>query len=114
MYLHYSTFLINLYVYVFFFPFFLKCSNLLSKYVGETEKSLSKVFVRAQQAAPSIIFMDEIDSLCGDRSGGSLLVSELLSLMSGTKYKGNIWIIGATNRPAAVDEVNNSISVQLD
>lgn len=85
-----------------FFP--LKCSNLLSKYVGETEKSLSKVFVRAQQAAPSIIFMDEIDSLCGDRSGGSLLVSELLSLMSGTKYKGNIWIIGATNRPAAVDE----------
>lgn len=71
------------------------------------------MFVRAQQAAPSIIFMDEIDSLCGDRSGGSLLVSELLSLVSGTKYKGNIWIIGATNRPAAVDEVSKINAILL-
>ncbi|XP_042208704.1 peroxisome biogenesis factor 1-like isoform X2 [Homarus americanus] len=85
-----------------FFP--LKCSDLLSKFVGETEKSLSKVFSRARQAAPAIIFMDEVDSLCGDRGGGGGLVSELLSLMAQTAPYGNIMIIGATNRPHAIDE----------
>ncbi|XP_045131393.1 ATPase family protein 2 homolog isoform X2 [Portunus trituberculatus] len=85
-----------------FFP--LKCSNLLSKYVGETEKLLSQVFIRAQQAAPSVVFMDEVDSLCGERGGGGSLVSELLSLMSQTAVQRNIMVIGATNRPHAVDE----------
>ncbi|XP_066963907.1 LOW QUALITY PROTEIN: ATPase family gene 2 protein homolog A-like [Macrobrachium rosenbergii] len=85
-----------------FFP--VKCSDLLSKYVGETEKSLVKVFERARQACPSIIFMDEVDSLCGDRAGGSGLVSELLSLMSESALPGNILVIGATNRPHALDE----------
>lgn len=82
----------------------MKCSDLLSKYVGETEKSLSRIFKRAQQAAPSIIFMDEVDSLCSDRGGGSGLVSELLSLMSETALQGNILVIGATNRPHVLDE----------
>ncbi|KAG0717949.1 Spermatogenesis-associated protein 5 [Chionoecetes opilio] len=85
-----------------FFP--LKCSNLLSKYVGETEKLLSQVFVRAQQAAPSVVFMDEVDSLCGERTGGGSLVSELLSLMAQTAVQRNIMVIGATNRPHGVDE----------
>ncbi|KAK8407506.1 hypothetical protein O3P69_002211 [Scylla paramamosain] len=91
-----------------FFP--LKCSNLLSKYIGETEKLLSQVFIRAQQAAPSVVFMDEVDSLCGERGGGGSLVSELLSLMSQTAVQRNIMVIGATNRPHAVDEARSTIT----
>lgn len=86
-----------------------QCSNLLSKYVGETEKLLSQVFIRAQQAAPSVVFMDEVDSLCGERGGGGSLVSELLSLMSQTAVQRNIMVIGATNRPHAVDEVRFTV-----
>ncbi|XP_050727319.1 uncharacterized protein LOC127004062 isoform X2 [Eriocheir sinensis] len=85
-----------------FFP--LKCSNLLSKYVGETEKSLSQVFVRAQQASPSVVFMDEVDSLCGERGGDGGLVSELLTLMAQKGVQRRVMVIGATNRPHAVDE----------
>ncbi|KAK7084891.1 Vacuolar protein sorting-associated protein 4A [Halocaridina rubra] len=85
-----------------FFP--IKCSDLLSKYVGETEKSLNRIFGRAQQTAPSIIFMDEVDSLCSDRANGSRLVSELLSAMSEAALHGNILVIGATNRPFVLDE----------
>ncbi|XP_069943136.1 ATPase family gene 2 protein homolog A isoform X3 [Cherax quadricarinatus] len=82
-----------------FFP--LKCSDVLSKYVGETEKSLNKVFRRASEAAPAIIFMDEVDTLCGERGGSGGLLSELLSLMTHTP---DVMVIAATNRPHAVDE----------
>lgn len=84
-----------------------QCSEVLSKYVGETEKTLSRVFVRARQAAPALVFMDEVDSLCGDRGGGGGggggLVSELLTLM--THSEGGVMVVAATNRPQAVDEV---------
>lgn len=89
-----------------------QCSEVLSKYVGETEKTLSRVFVRARQAAPALIFMDEVDSLCGDRGrgggNGGGLVSELLTLM--THSEGNVMVVAATNRPQAVDEVSGRLS----
>lgn len=66
------------------------------------------MFLRAQQAAPSVVFMDEVDSLCGERGGSGSLVSELLSLMSQPAVQSNIMVIGATNRPHAVDEARNT------
>ncbi|KAK4315038.1 hypothetical protein Pmani_013709 [Petrolisthes manimaculis] len=87
------------------FTFFtLKCSEVLSKYVGESEKTLSRVLVKARQAAPSLVFMDEVDSLCADRGdgGGGGLVSELLTLLTHTE--GGVMVVAATNRPHVVDE----------
>ncbi|KAK3892122.1 hypothetical protein Pcinc_004089 [Petrolisthes cinctipes] len=90
------------------FTFFtLKCSEVLSKYVGESEKTLSSVLVKARQAAPSLVFMDEVDSLCADRGGGGDgggggLVSELLTLLTHTE--GGVMVVAATNRPHVVDE----------
>ena len=102
---HYASKAIYININHWYFKF--QCSNLLSKFVGETEKSLTQVFKIAEAGAPSIIFIDEIDSLCGDRSGsGKGLVSELLSLLSKVKKKGNVMLIGATNRPHALDDVS--------
>lgn len=100
---------VNQHTPTFSFLFSFQCSNLLSKYVGETEKSLSQVFVRAQQASPSVVFMDEVDSLCGERGGDGGLVSELMTLMAQTAVQRKVMVIGATNRPHAVDEVRSVI-----
>ncbi|KAB7506685.1 Cell division cycle protein 48-like protein, partial [Armadillidium nasatum] len=84
------------------------CSDLLSKYVGETEKDLNKVIEKAFLSSPALVFMDEIDSLCGrrDGSGGSEsgIVPELLSVMRKAHNIGNILFVGATNRPHVLDE----------
>jgi len=87
-----------------------KSSELLSKWVGESEKGISKVFERARQAAPSIIFFDEIDSLAPKRgydTGGSgvieRIVNTLLSELDGLEELSNVVVIAATNRPDLVD-----------
>lgn len=67
------------------------------------------MFVRAQQASPSVVFMDEVDSLCGERGGDGGLVSELMTLMAQTAVQRRVMVIGATNRPHAVDEVRSVI-----
>lgn len=87
--------------------------EILSKFYGETEGKLKSIFDRAIANAPSIIFFDEIDALCPKREGSQnelekKVVSCLLSLMDGDQSKDlvdrpRIFVIGATNRPNALD-----------
>ena len=76
---------------------------------GESEKRLRDVFEEAAKAAPSIVFIDEIDSIAPKRSGTpgeaeKRLVAQLLTLMDGLHTSANIVVIAATNRPDAIDE----------
>ena len=82
--------------------------EIMSKFVGEAEKKLRKIFEDAEKAAPSIIFIDELDAIAPKRgeSYGEVerrVVAQLLSLMDGMKGRGRTIIIGATNRPNALD-----------
>ena len=87
-----------------------KSSDLLSKWYGESEKQISKLFRRARQVAPTVIFIDELDSLAPQR-GGSLgepavterVVNTLLAEMDGLEELEGIVVIAATNRPTLVD-----------
>jgi len=83
--------------------------ELVSKFVGESEQRLRDTFKDAEENAPSIIFMDEIDAIAPKRAEvtGEVerrMVSQLLTLMDGLKTRGQVIVIGATNRPNAVDE----------
>lgn len=88
-----------------------KGPSLLSMWVGESEKGVRKIFERARQVAPCIIFFDEIDSLAGRRGtsseGGSKVtehvLNQLLAEMDGIEENSDIVIIGATNRPDILD-----------
>ena len=82
--------------------------EVMSKFYGESEKKLRDLFEQAEKNAPSIIFIDEIDSLAPKReeSYGEVerrVVSQLLTVMDGLKNRGKVVVIGATNRPNAVD-----------
>ncbi|WP_096391258.1 AAA family ATPase [Halopenitus persicus] len=81
--------------------------EITSKYKGESEKRLREVFERAREDAPAIVFFDEIDSIAGERDdGGDLenrVVGQLLSLMDGLDARGDVIVIGATNRVDALD-----------
>ena len=81
----------------------------MSKYYGESEEKLRNVFQQAEKNAPSIIFIDEIDSIAPKRAEvtGEVerrIVAQLLSLMDGMSTRGKVVVIGATNRINAVDE----------
>ncbi|MBN1274831.1 CDC48 family AAA ATPase [Candidatus Woesearchaeota archaeon] len=89
---------------------FVKGPELLSKWVGESEKAVREVFKKARQAAPTIIFFDEIDSLAPRRGGGNeesrvgeRVVNQLLTEMDGLQELNDIVIIAATNRPDILD-----------
>ena len=91
----------------------IKGPELLSKWVGESEKGVREIFRKARQAAPCIIFLDEIDALAPSRSSGSSdshvtdrVVSQLLTEIDGLEELHNVLIIGATNR---VDLVDNAL-----
>ncbi|MFL6372322.1 MAG: CDC48 family AAA ATPase [Nitrososphaera sp.] len=82
--------------------------EIMSKFYGESEERLREIFKEAEQNAPSIIFIDEIDSIAPKREEVSgdvekRVVSQLLTLMDGIKSRGKLVIIGATNRPNAID-----------
>ena len=81
--------------------------EITSKYKGESEERLREIFERADEAAPSIVFFDEIDSLAGAREdeGGmeNRIVGQLLSLMDGLDAREDVIVIGATNRVDAID-----------
>jgi len=82
--------------------------EIMSKYYGESEERLRDVFKEAQENAPSIIFIDEIDSIAPKREDvtGEVekrVTSQLLSLMDGLQSRGKVVVIGATNRPNAID-----------
>ncbi|MFL6486185.1 MAG: CDC48 family AAA ATPase [Nitrososphaera sp.] len=82
--------------------------EIMSKFYGESEERLREIFKEAEQNAPSIIFIDEIDSIAPKREEVSgdvekRVVSQLLTLMDGIKSRGKLVVIGATNRPNAID-----------
>jgi transitional endoplasmic reticulum ATPase len=82
--------------------------EIMSKYYGESEERLRNVFQEAQKNAPSIIFIDELDSIAPKREEVSgeverRIVAQLLSLMDGLKARGKVVVIGATNRINAID-----------
>ena len=82
--------------------------EIMSKFYGESEERLRETFKQAQENAPSIIFIDEIDSIAPKREEVSgdvekRVVSQLLTLMDGLGSRGKLVVIGATNRPDALD-----------
>ncbi|WP_297071609.1 CDC48 family AAA ATPase [Thermococcus sp.] len=82
--------------------------EIMSKYYGESEERLREVFKEAEENAPAIIFIDEIDAIAPKREEvvGEVekrVVSQLLTLMDGLKSRGKVIVIGATNRPDAID-----------
>ncbi len=87
-----------------------KSSDLLSKWYGESEQQVSRLFQRARQVAPTVIFIGEIDSLVPQRGGGlgepavtERVVNTILSEMDGLEELQGVVVIGATNRPNLVD-----------
>jgi transitional endoplasmic reticulum ATPase len=88
----------------------IKGPELLSKWVGESEKGVREVFRKARQAAPCIIFFDEIDAIAPRRGGDfgdshvtERLISQLLTELDGLEILTNVVVIGATNRPDIID-----------
>jgi len=82
--------------------------EIMSKFYGESEERLRQIFQEAEEQAPSIIFIDELDAIAPSREEvtGEVerrVVAQLLSLMDGLKSRGQVVVIGATNRPDAVD-----------
>ncbi|KAG0057616.1 hypothetical protein BGZ83_006989 [Gryganskiella cystojenkinii] len=95
----------------------IKGPEIFSKYLGETEAKLRRVFAMARQIAPCVIFFDEMDSIGskrgwggdGDGAGGSNGVNErvlstLLNEMDGVEERTDVFVIGCTNRPSAMDD----------
>ncbi|MFB6359801.1 MAG: AAA family ATPase [Halobacteriales archaeon] len=81
--------------------------ELTSKYKGESEKRLREVFGRARETAPAVVFFDEIDAIAGKREeGGDMenrVVGQLLALLDGLDPRGDVVVIGATNRIDTLD-----------
>jgi transitional endoplasmic reticulum ATPase len=87
-----------------------KSSDLLSKWYGESEQQIARLFARARQVAPTVIFIDELDSLVPARGGGmgepqvtERVVNTILAEMDGLEELNNVVLIGATNRPGLID-----------
>jgi transitional endoplasmic reticulum ATPase len=87
-----------------------KSSDLLSKWYGESEQQIARLFARARQVAPTVIFIDEIDSLVPARGGGlgepqvtERVVNTILAEMDGLEELNSVVLIGATNRPSLID-----------
>jgi transitional endoplasmic reticulum ATPase len=87
-----------------------KSSDLLSKWYGESEQQIARLFARARQVAPTVIFIDELDSLVPARGGGigepqvtERVVNTILAEMDGLEELQSVVVIGATNRPNMID-----------
>ena len=88
----------------------IKGPELLSKFVGESERAIREIFSKARQAAPCLMFFDEIDGLCSTRTGGSQdsgvasrVLSQFLAEMDGIEELSGVFVLAATNRPDMVD-----------
>ena len=82
--------------------------EIMNKYYGETEARLREIFKEARENSPGIIFIDEIDAIAPKREEAfgdveKRVVAQLLALMDGLSERGNVIVIGATNRPESVD-----------
>ena len=87
-------------------------SELFSKWVGESEKAVQKIFRKARQVAPCIVFFDEIDSLGGERGSSTgasnvheRVLAQLLIEIDGVEPLKEVTIVAATNRPDIIDQV---------
>merc|ERR550514_207200 len=90
------------------FFFLINGPEIMSKMAGEAESNLRKAFEEAEKNAPAIIFIDEIDSIAPkrDKTNGEVekrIVSQMLTLMDGMKGRGQVVVIGATNRPNTIE-----------
>ncbi|MFO1254948.1 MAG: CDC48 family AAA ATPase [Sphingomonadaceae bacterium] len=88
----------------------IKSSDLLSKWYGESEQQISRLFARARQVAPCVVFIDEIDSLVPARGSSgnepqvtARVVNTILAEMDGMEELSSVVVVGATNRPTLVD-----------
>jgi transitional endoplasmic reticulum ATPase len=82
--------------------------EIMNKYYGETEARLREIFKEARENSPGIIFIDEIDAIAPKREEAfgdveKRVVAQLLALMDGLSERGNVIVIGATNRPESID-----------
>ncbi|KAK2187576.1 hypothetical protein NP493_161g02000 [Ridgeia piscesae] len=86
-----------------------KGPELLNMYVGESERAIRQVFLRARDSAPCVIFFDELDALCPRRSHGGeggasvRVVNQLLTEMDGLEERKQVFVMAATNRPDIID-----------
>jgi transitional endoplasmic reticulum ATPase len=88
--------------------FVLQANEVISKWVGESEKNLTRLFQAAAKHAPSVIFIDEIDAIAKNRAEGNAqhadnLLNHLLQLIDGVVAREGVYVIGATNRADLVD-----------
>ena len=88
--------------------FLINGPEIMNKYYGETEARLRDIFKEAKDGSPSIIFIDEIDAIAPKREEAygdveKRVVAQLLALMDGLNDRGNVIVLGATNRPDSVD-----------
>src|SRR5436853_4716405 len=88
--------------------FIINGPEIVNKYYGETEARLRDIFKEARDASPSIVFIDEIDAIAPKREEAfgdveKRVVAQLLSLMDGMSERGNVIVLGATNRPESID-----------
>jgi transitional endoplasmic reticulum ATPase len=88
--------------------FLINGPEVMSKMAGESEQNLRTAFDKAEENAPAIIFIDEIDSIAPkrDKTNGEVerrIVSQLLTLMDGLKQRAHVVVMGATNRPNSID-----------
>ncbi|KXB02976.1 AAA family ATPase, partial [candidate division MSBL1 archaeon SCGC-AAA261F19] len=88
----------------------IKGPELLSKWVGESEKAVRETFRKARAAAPTVVFFDEIDAMVprrgariGDSGVGERVISQLLTELDGLEKLKNVVVVGATNRPELID-----------
>ena len=90
----------------------IKGPEMISKWVGESERAIREIFKKAKQSSPSIIFLDEFESIASMRSGGSAsegsdvgnrVVNQLLASMDGVESLDGVIVVAATNRPEMID-----------
>lgn len=88
----------------------IKGPELLTMWFGESEANVREIFDKARQAAPCILFFDELDSIAksrgssaGDSGAGDRVINQVLTEMDGMNSKKNVFIVGATNRPDIID-----------
>ena len=105
--------------------FVLQADDVVSKWVGESEKNLTRLFKAAARSAPSVIFIDEVDSIAKNRAEGNAqhadnLLNHLLQLIDGVVQREGVYVIAATNRADLVDpalkrggRLNKTIEVPL-
>ncbi|MFP4402086.1 MAG: CDC48 family AAA ATPase [Candidatus Nanoarchaeia archaeon] len=89
---------------------YIKGPEIINKYVGESEKTIRKIFEKARQNSPSIVFFDEFDAIAGTRMGRSqnggstdTIVNQILTELDGLEELMNVKVIAATNRPKFID-----------